>query len=154
MASLTEAILVSASLAETWETYFDRSRWRSWADGFDSVVSSDEYPERGGTLRWRSVPAGRGEVTERVVAHEPRRLHRVEFSDPYSEGELETGFRIEGGEDAQGAVATRVTQTLDYRLRRTGPFAGLTDLLFVRSQMRRSMQRSLGRFKHEVEEDL
>jgi len=154
MASLSEAVLVSASLAETWETYFNRTRWRSWVDGFDSVVSSEGYPEPAGTLRWRSVPAGRGEVTERVVAHEPRRLHRVEFSDPYSEGELEMEFRIEGNEGGQGAVATRVTQTLDYRLRRSGPFAALTDLLFVRSQMRRSMQRSLGRFKHEVEEDL
>ena len=41
---------------------------------------------------------------------------------------------------------------LDYRLVRRGPFARLTDLLFIRSQMRGSMQRSLARLKLEVEE--
>jgi hypothetical protein len=45
-----------------------------------------------------------------------------------------------------------VVQELDYRLRRRGPFAWVTDRLFIRSQVRGSLARSLGRLKLEVEE--
>jgi uncharacterized membrane protein len=82
--------------------------------------------------------------SERVLEHEPRRRHKIAFSDPQSEGELLTVMAIEGD-------ATRVTQTMDYRLG-GGPFAWISDRLFVRAQMRSSLERSLLRFKHEVEE--
>ena len=103
------------------------------------------YPEVGGTLRWSSTPAGRGTVTERVVEHEPRRLHRVEYEDPETTGQLTVTFAIEG-------EGTMVTQELDYRLRERGVFAKVTDRLFIRSQMRGSLSRSLARLKLEVEE--
>ena len=74
------------------------------------------YPEAGGTLRWSSTPAGRGTVTERVVEHESRRLHRVEYEDPETTGQLSVTFAIEG-------EGTMVTQELDYRLRDRGVFA-------------------------------
>ena len=48
----------------------------------------------------------------------------------------------------------RVRLTLDYRLARGGPFAWLTERLFVRGQVRRSVQRSLLRFKHEAEAEI
>jgi hypothetical protein len=114
-------------------------------DQFGSIEASDGYPEAGGSLRWRSGAAGRGTVTEHVLEHEPRRLHRIAFHDPASAGELRTAFAIEG-------EGTRVTQELDYRLRKRGPFARLTDRLFIRSQMRGSLRRSLDRLKAEVEE--
>jgi hypothetical protein len=145
MARIAESAEVSASLAEVWAFYFDAARWPAWVDGFGEVEAEDGYPEAGGSLRWRSGPAGRGVVTEHVLEHEPRRLHRIAFADPESAGELRTEFGIAG-------AATRVTQELDYRLRRRGPFAWATDVLFVRSQIRGSMRRSLGRLKHEVED--
>jgi uncharacterized membrane protein len=145
MARIVESILVSASLAEAWDLYFQPETWPAWVDGFDSVVAEDGYPEAGGSLRWRSIPAGRGVVTEHVLEHEPRRLHRVAYGDPQSAGELRTSFGIEG----QG---TRLTQELEYRLPGRGPLVWLTDRLFVRSQVSRSLAQSLRRFKHEVEE--
>jgi hypothetical protein len=145
VSSVDASIRVEASLAETWDHYFDARGWGSWVDGFQAAVDAHGYPEAGGTLRWRSVPAGRGEVTERVLEHTPRRLHRASFTDPESEGELTTRFEVEG-------EGTSVKQSLDYEIRRRGPFVWLTDMLFVRSQMRRSLERSLLRFKHEVEE--
>jgi Polyketide cyclase / dehydrase and lipid transport len=145
MATLEESLLVEASLAEVWAHYFEPSGWPAWVDGFAMVESVLGYPEEGGTLVWRSNPAGRGTVRERVIEHQPRRSHRIEFSDPESEGELLTRFSIEG-------EATRVTLTLDYGLRRRGPFAWLTERIFVRGQVRASLQRSLLRFKHEAEE--
>ena len=145
MAALSESVLVEASLAETWDFYFEPRGWPAWVDGFGSVVSADGYPEQGGRLVWRSTPAGRGEVSERVLEHEPRRRHRIEFSDPGSSGELRSEFEIEG-------EGTRVTLTLEYRLASSGPFAWLTDRLFVRGQVQQSLGRSLLRFKHEAEE--
>lgn len=145
MGELSESVLVEASLAETWDFYFEPRRWPAWVDGFHSVVASEGYPQEGGTLVWRSTPAGRGEVTERVLEHEERRRHLIEFSDPASSGRLRTEFAIEG-------PGTRVTQTLEYRLARSGPFAWLTERIFVRGQVRQSLGRSLVRFKHEAED--
>jgi uncharacterized membrane protein len=145
MATLTESILVEASLAEVWDFYYEPRGWPSWVDGFHSVEAAQGYPDEGGTLVWRSTPAGRGKVSERVLEHQPRRRHRIEFSDPESRGELLTQFELEG-------QATRVTLTLDYRLAAGGVFAWLTERLFVRGQVTKSLQRSLLRFKHEAEE--
>jgi hypothetical protein len=141
----TASILVKASLAETWDHYFDPRGWSVWVDGFQAAESADGYPEAGGTLRWRSVQAGRGRVTERVLEHSPRTLHRISFSDPQTEGELLTEMAIEGD-------GTRVTLTMDYRLGGRGPFTWASDRLFVRTQVRRSLERTVLRLKHEVEE--
>jgi hypothetical protein len=145
MAKLTESILVEASLAETWEHYFEPRGWQAWVDGFGGIESSTGYPEQGGSLVWRSTPAGRGQVSEQVLEHRPRRSHRVRFTDPQSSGEQLTRFEIEGD-------ATRVSLTLDYRLRRGGVLAALTERVFVRGQVEGSLQRTLLRFKHEAEE--
>jgi hypothetical protein len=145
MGEVAESVMIDASLAETWDCHFDRRRWASWVEGFAAVESAEGYPKTGGRLRWRSTPAGRGTVAEEVLAHQPRSLHRVAFTDPQSQGELETRFEVRGDQ-------TRVEQRLRYDLRRRGPFSWLTDRLFVRPQLRHSMQRSLNRLKREVED--
>jgi hypothetical protein len=145
MATVEGSTLVRASLAETWDHYFDARTWAAWVDGYGSTIESQDYPEPGGTLLWRSTPAGRGEVLERVLGHEPRRRHLIEFSDPAMEGELETRFEIEGD-------GTRVNQRLDYRLLGRGPIARLGGVLFVRGQVRQSVERSLEAFRRTVEE--
>jgi hypothetical protein len=145
MSGVAASVPVRASLAEVWDYYFDPAGWPAWVDGFARVESDMGYPEVGGTLRWSSTPAGRGTVTERVVEHESRRLHRVEYEDPETTGRLSVTFAIEG-------EGTMVTQELDYRLRDRGVFAKVTDRLFIRSQMRGSLSRSLARLRLEVEE--
>jgi hypothetical protein len=145
VSKVSESVVVVASLAEVWDYYFEPRGWPAWVDGFGRTETSAGYPEAGGSLRWRSIPAGRGEVTEHVLEHEPRRLHRVAFRDPESAGELRTTFEIAG----QG---TAVTLELEYRLRKRGPFAWLTDRLFIRSQVRGSLARTLARLKLEVDE--
>src|ERR671918_188602 len=149
MPTVTESIHVGAPLAETWELYFEADAWPAWVDGFARVESSSGYPERGGTLRWRSTPAGRGVVEERVLEHEPRRRHRVTFSDPESDGELLTTFEIDAGPGDE--PGTRVEQEHTYRVREGGLLTPLTDILFIRPQMRRSLRRSLERFGAEAE---
>lgn len=150
MPTVEESVHVRASLAEAWELYFEPSTWPSWVDGFTRVESSDGYPEPGGTLRWRSTPAGRGVVDERVLEHEPRTLHRVAFSDPESEGELVTTFAIATAPDSE--QGTRVRQELTYRVRDAGVLTRLTDVFFIRPQIARSLRRSLEHFRAEAEE--
>jgi hypothetical protein len=145
MSGVAASVPVRASLAEVWDYYFDPAGWPAWVDGLARVESDMGYPGVGGTLRWSSTPAGRGTVTERVVEHESRRLHRVEYEDPETTGQLSVTFAIEG-------EGTMVTQELDYRLRDRGVFAKVTDRLFIRSQMRGSLSRSLARLRLEVEE--
>jgi uncharacterized protein YndB with AHSA1/START domain len=146
VAEVEAQVQIKASLAETWDHYFEPLGWPHWVDQFAATLSSSGgYPEAGGTLRWRSVPAGRGEVTERVLEHEPRTVHRISWEDPESSGELTTTFRIKG-------KGTRVAQKLRYELKSGGPFAWAVDRLFVRTQMRRSLERSLTRLRVELDE--
>ena len=145
MAKVTESVLVGASLAAAWDHYFDQEGWRAWVEGFERVERSEGYPEEGGTLVWQSNPAGRGTVTERVLAHEPRTLHRIAFEDPQSSGELTTRFAIEG-------EATRLTLELAYTVGGGGPLSKLTDMLFARSQVIASLRRTLMDFRADVEE--
>ena len=143
--ALTESVLVGASLKAAWDYYFEPTGWPAWVDGFGRVESATGYPEEGGNLAWESVPAGRGRVSERVLAHEPRTLHRIAFTDPESTGELTTRFAVEGG-------GTRVTLELDYQLASGGPIAWVTDRVFVRGQMRASLRRTLARYRLEAED--
>ena len=147
MGKVSESIVIEAPLAQVWDFYFRPEMWPSWVDQFARVEASDGYPETGGTLRWQSNRAGRGEVTERVLAHEPRNRHRIAFTDPESEGELEVRFAIEPGE---GTGSTRVEQEMEYRITGGGVLSGVTDVLFVRSQVRGSLGRSLERLRAEV----
>jgi uncharacterized protein YndB with AHSA1/START domain len=144
MATVGAEVAIAADVAAVWDLYFDADSWPAWVDQFASVVSSEGYPEAGGTLVWRSGRAGRGEVTERVVEHEPRRLHRVTFSDPEAEGELLTAFQPSGD-------GTGVHQEMTYELRDRGIFTRAADLFFVRSQMRASLARSLTALRAELE---
>lgn len=145
MAVVEESVLVGASLAETWDAYFDPRGWGVWVDSFQSTLGAEGYPEADGTLRWRSVKAGRGDVTERVVEHEERRRHRVEFEDPSMTGQMLTTFVIEG-------EGTRVAIEFEYSLVERGFFALMAQIFFVRGQVRGTIQRSLAAFKLEAEE--
>lgn len=145
MAKLDQSIHVEASLAETWDHYFEPRGWPGWVDGFHRVQSSAGYPEDGGELVWASTPAGRGTVRERVLEHRPRRLHRIEFSDPSTSGKLVTRFEARGS-------GTEVTVELEYELAKRGVLSRITDRLFARGQVAGSLSRTLSRFKHEVEE--
>jgi hypothetical protein len=143
--TLTDSVVTRASLREAWDYYFEPAGWPAWVDGFHAVESASGYPDEGGTLTWRSTPAGRGTVTERVLDHEPRKLHRIEFSDPESRGELTTRFQLEG-------EGTRVSLELSYELVARGFFSWLAERFFVRGQVAKSLRRTLQRYRLEVEE--
>ena len=143
MATVEEDVIVTASLADAWEAYFEPRTWASWVDSFGSVTALEGYPQAGGTLRWKSVAAGRGEVTEHVMEHEPRRLHRIRFSDPSLEGEMSVSFSIEGD-------GTKVEAVFEYRVVDPSLFARAASVIFVKPQIRGTLRRSLDAFANEV----
>lgn len=151
MGKVEASVEIAAPLAEVWDLYFDGRRWPAWVDGFSSVISQMGYPETGGTLSWRSTPAGRGEVHEEVVVHDERSLHRIRYSDPGSKGTLEVGFEMLPAATAESGRRTKVAQRVDYSVSVGGMLAPITDFLFIRSQMRRSLERSLIELRLEAE---
>ncbi len=149
MGRVSAAIEIAAPLADVWAFYFEQGRWPSWVDGFAAVTTAPGFPERGGSLQWRSTPAGRGVVSERVLEHEPRRCHRISFDDEYASGEQTTRFEISSG--AGSSHRTSVVVELTYTLRTPGVLGPITDPLFVRPQMRRALTRTLERLRAEIE---
>ena len=145
MGVVEEEVSVAASLADTWDAYFEPRTWPSWVDSFGSVTALDGYPQTGGTLRWKSVPAGRGEVTEHVLEHEPRRIHRIKFSDPSLEGEMSVSFAIDG-------EGTKVIAVFEYRVVDPSLFARAASLIFVKPQIRGTLRRSLDAFARDAGE--
>ena len=144
MAKVKAELVVPASLAEAWDLYFDCRRWPAWVDQFHAVESLEPpYPDVDGRLTWRSGSSGRGTVTETVLEHEPRRLHRIRFEDPQAEGELTTTFEMQG-------AGTKVRLDLVYGLKQPALFGPVTDRLFVRGPQRSSLQRSLQALRAEA----
>lgn len=120
----------------------DLSRWPTFIDGFGQVLEvSDGWPEAGANLIWRSTPAGRGRVTERVVDHEEGRFATDVFEDQLT-GRQTLWFEPEV-----------VTMELDYSLAGGGPFRALTDVLFIRRALTMALERTLRRFSTEAEEE-
>ena len=67
MAKATSAAVVELEPADAFALWTDLSRWPTFVDGFGHVERVDDsWPQEGAKLVWRSVPTGRGVVTERV----------------------------------------------------------------------------------------
>jgi hypothetical protein len=107
------------------------------------VRSEGEWPAPGALIEWQSTPAGRGDVRERVVAHEPGASLTTEFADDRSRGTQLVKF-----DPLEGGVA--VTLELDYTLTAIRFGAFVLDALFVRRAIRDSLRRTLQRFGQEL----
>jgi uncharacterized membrane protein len=105
------------------------------------------WPAEGAKLVWRSSPAGRGVVTERVVASEPAvRLVTQVFEERMRGAQALAFALVDDG-------STRVDIELDYTLTSGGPLAGVTDLLFIRRAVTDALRRTLRRFATEAAEE-
>lgn len=127
-------------IAQAEERWYDTTSWAGWVDGLERVLEvSAPWPRAGGQVVWESGPAGRGRVSERCIAYEPRRGQSAEVGDDSITGVQTVAFLAAGD-------GVRVTLRLEYRLRRRSPLTPLIDLLFIRREMRGSLERTLGRF--------
>jgi uncharacterized membrane protein len=121
-------------------------RWPTFVDGFGHAERVDgEWPGGGAKVVWRSVPGGRGTVTERVVRAQPPGLHEVNVFEEKLDGTQTATFTAEDD-------GTRVDLLLDYSVSVGGPLRPLVDALFIRRAQNDALARTLRRFATEAAE--
>jgi polyketide cyclase/dehydrase/lipid transport protein len=125
----------------------DVERWPSFVEGFARRLElSPEWPAKGSRVVWESTPDGRGRVTETVTENEPGRFSTQVFEEALMG--TQTLRALPAGEGSQ------IELTLDYRLAKYGPLAGVADAIFIRRALRDALRRTLFRFGVEAEEEL
>ena len=81
------------TVAEAERCWYDTARWDRWVDGLERVASVEgTWPDVGAIVTWESGPAGRGQVTERVVAYEPLSGQTLEVEDASIRGRQSVAF--------------------------------------------------------------
>jgi uncharacterized membrane protein len=140
------AILVPLTPDEAYELWTDVRRWPTFVDGFARPERLDgAWPAVGAKVVWKSVPGGRGIVTEKVARTEPAALHETSVLEEKLDGTQTVTF----GEHEDG---TRVDLTLDYRVHVGGPLRPVIDALFIRRAQNDALTRTLRRFATEAAE--
>jgi len=126
------------------DVWCDPKRWPAFIEGFARVAELDAgWPELGSRAVWESIPQGRGRVSERVVESGPTR-----FVVDVAEDDLEGVQTFSVAPDGEGGSLLRLE--LDYRLLKSGPLGGLTDVLFIRRALAAALGRTLERFAVEA----
>lgn len=124
--------------------WYDTSRWSAWIPGLEQVEEvSAGWPDVGGAVRWRSGPAGRGRVRERVIEYEQLSGQTVEVEDDSIHGQQTVSFEPEDGQVV-------VVLSLAYRLKQRSLLVPVVDLLFIRGAMRRALEQTLSYFGAEL----
>jgi hypothetical protein len=145
MRTVTAAQTFPGTVAEAERCWYDTSRWERWIDGLERVESVDgPWPEPGAVVTWVSGPAGRGQVTERVVAFEPLEGQTLDVQDASSRGHQSVTFTPAGDR-------VEVTFSLQYELIRRNPLTPLVDLLFIRRAFTTSLESTVSRFGAELQ---
>lgn len=140
-----KTVIGGVSLTAAQALWYDRESWPLFIDGLRSVVSvCGEPPSVGSSVVWQSTPAGRGEVRETVLDYEPGVGQELEVEDRAISARQRVRFMPVDGQLA-------VQLELDYRLKSSNPFRGVTDWLFIRRAQSESLQRTLTAFRLELE---
>jgi uncharacterized membrane protein len=122
------------------------SRWATFVDGFGHVERLDEgWPEPPAKVVWKSVPTGRGTVTEKVTRTLPGAIHQVVVFEEKLDGTQTITF-------APVDEATYVELELDYTVSVGGPLKPVVDALFIRRAQNDALARTLRRFRTEATE--
>ena len=125
--------------------WYDPARWAAFVDGFHHVEKLEgDWPQSGARVLWRSTPDGRGLVDERVVRYEVRAGQTVAVEDPNMSGTQTVTFTPKPDGVSEMALE------LDFTIKSRFPLAGF----FVRRAFADSMQRTLSRFRRELQGDL
>ena len=131
----------------------DVSRWPTFVEGFAHAERLDpSWPAEGARVVWRSIPSGRGRVTERVTAFEAPseggegRIVTEVFEDALS-GVQTASFR-----PADEPDESWLELSLEYTLTSSGALRQITDVLFIRRALSAALRRTLERFAVEAAE--
>ena len=124
----------------------DVERWPSFVEGYARRLElSPDWPDKGARVVWESVPDGRGRVTETVVENSADRF----ATQVYEEALMGTQMlRV-----APSGEGSEIELTLEYRLAKYGPLAGVADAIFIRRALRDALRRTLFRFAIEADDE-
>jgi uncharacterized membrane protein len=129
---------------EAYDLWTDVTRWPTFVDGFSRHERLDEsWPEPGARVVWKSVPGGRGTVTEKVTKALPGAIHEVTVFEEKLDGTQTITF-------APVDEATYVELELDYKVSVGGPLKPVVDALFIRRAQNDALARTLRRFRTEA----
>jgi hypothetical protein len=132
--------------SEAYALWTDVSRWPTFVDGFARPERLDDaWPEPGAKIVWKSVPGGRGAVTEKVTKAQPGTLHEVAVFEEKLDGTQRATF-------APTEEGTFVELELDYKVSVGGPLRPVVDALFIRRAQNDALNRTLRRFATEAAE--
>jgi Polyketide cyclase / dehydrase and lipid transport len=109
------------------------------------LEQSSGWPAEGERVSWESTPGGRGRVTEKVVER-----RSDSFSTMVFESALMGRQTLRAAPHTTGA---EVELSLEYTLVKYGPLSVVADALFIRRALRDSLQRTVGRFAVEAEDE-
>lgn len=144
MRTVRAARSLDASVHEAEMCWYDTAGWSAWVDGLSDVLEvTGDWPAPGARVRWESGPAGRGRVTETVIAHEPLTGQTVEVLDDSIRGRQTVAF-------VPGPETTEVRLSLEYELVKRSLFTPVVDLLFIRRAMERSLAATVSHFAVEL----
>ena len=138
---------VAGSARQAQACWYDTTRWPLWVDGLEQVLQvAGDWPRVGSSVTWESGPAGRGRVTERVIAYDAARGQTLEVDDDSIGGLQSVSF-------APAPNGVQVGLSLEYRLKRRSIVSPLIDLLFIRRAMAVSLEATVARFAVELAPD-
>jgi hypothetical protein len=141
------AVSVPGLASEAEALWYEPQRWPVWVDGFGHLFKLEgEWPAVGARAVWDSKPGGRGRVVERVAAYEARAGQTLKVEDEKLHGTQKVTFE-------PGADGVEVALELEYEIKNANVLTPLTDVLFIRREVRESLQRSLNRFARELRGD-
>ena len=149
MGRASATTIVELAPERAFDLWTDVSRWPTFVDGFALAERVDEtWPQEGAKVVWRSVPTGRGTVTEKVRASERGSMLRTEVLEERLVGTQTVEFA-----PAEEDGGTEVGLSLDYKIHAGGPLRALVDVLFVRRAQNDALARTLRRFATEAAEE-
>jgi len=148
MPTVRRSTVIELPPDRAFDLWVDTSRWPTFVDGFANIEREDVgWPAEGAKLVWRSTPAGRGRVSEKVLRAERPVLLSTSVLEEKLSGTQRVSF--EPAEDGGSAVALE----LEYTLTTGGPLRFLTDLFFIRRAEGDALARTLRRFAIEAAEE-
>lgn len=147
MGTARAATIIPLDPDEAYDLWTDLRRWPTFVDGFAHVERDDEsWPQQGAKIVWKSVPGGRGSVTEKVTRTSRPLLHETLVIE-----EKLTGTQTASFADA-GEEGTRIDLQLEYKADVGGPLRPIVDALFIRRAQNDALTRTLRRFATEAAE--
>lgn len=134
------------SPAQVLALWSDVERWPSFVEGYARRLElSPGWPDKGARVVWESVPDGRGRVTETVVENSADRFATQVFEEALMGTQM---LRV-----APSGDGSEIELTLEYRLAKYGPLAGVADAIFIRRALRDALRRTLFRFAIEADDE-